>query len=94
MEQINLERLREQLEKLVKTDSNERFEVRRERLDGGVTGYLVRKDWRGVSPSQRQRQLSEFLEEHFGAAAADVSLILTFTPEEYEAWAEDQLAPS
>jgi hypothetical protein len=93
MEHLDLDQLRTELEAYIGADMNERFEVRRERPDSGITGFLVRKEWLGVSAYERQRQLLQFLEGRFGSAADDVSLILTFTPEEYAEWSEDQLAP-
>ncbi len=35
----------------------------------------------------------DYLRSQFGDLAGDISLIFTMTPEEYEAWAEDQVAP-
>jgi len=84
--------LREDLNNFVKPEFGEVYEVRREFPDSGITGFLVRKDWRGADFPERQRELHDFLEERFGAESGDVSLILTFTPEEYAEWAEDKIA--
>jgi len=94
MEHLDLDQLRTELDQYVVPAWEERYEVRRETPDSGITGYLVKNSWRDVSFAVRQRELNDLLEGKFGEGAGDVSLILTFTPEEYEAWAEDQLAPS
>jgi hypothetical protein len=90
MEHLDIERVREQLQTLVNPAWGERFELRREFSDGGITGYLVRKNWRGVAIPVRQKELGDWLKDRFGDLSSDVSLILTFTPEEFAPWYEDR----
>jgi hypothetical protein len=92
MERLDLDQIQTDFGKLIHPEWGEAFEVRRNYPDSGVSGFLALKQWLGVSFPERQKQLDEILRNLYGEAAEDVSLILTFTPEEYEAWAEDRVA--
>ena len=47
-------------------------------------GHVICRDFRGVSISQRQKQVFATIEEQFAEEAQLVSLVLTFTPEEWD----------
>jgi hypothetical protein len=49
------------------------------------TGHIVRRDFRRLSISARQKKVWEAIRSKFGPEASEVSLVLTFAPEE---WAE------
>lgn len=49
------------------------------------TGHIVHHEFRGLSVPERQDWIWRRLREEFGDEASQVSLVLTFSPEE---WAE------
>ena len=60
---------------------------------GKYTGHVVHRDFRGVSIPDRQRIAWEVLRRRFGEDSQQVSLVLTYSPAEWEEIGEpDQAA--
>ena len=51
---------------------------------GRFVGDVVNHEFRGVTVSERQRWVWDRLREAFGEESQEVSLILTYSPEEWE----------
>ena len=58
------------------------------------SGYLIRADFRGQITSERQKRIWSTLREKFGENSQEVSLILAFSPEEWEEIQEDMATAS
>ena len=55
-------------------------------FDEGIhkfTGTVVRRDFRGLAVPDRQKIVWDFLRGEFGEEAVEISLVLTYTPEEW-----------
>ncbi len=86
---LDVKRVIKELEKVTDQANGESFDVKRERPGSNITGYVVRRDFRGLNSAERQKNLRTFLIERFGPETTDIGLILTFTPEEFDDWLED-----
>lgn len=87
---LTKERVREALERVSAREQGETYDIMDGFSGGALTGYVVRTEFRGVSAAKRQQWLNEFFEDRFGSQARQIGLVLTFTPEEFEGWLEDQ----
>ena len=85
-------RVRDELDAHTDRGAGETFDLRRERIDSNITGYVVRTEFRGVVAATRQRWLSDFFKDRFGPEARQIGLVLAFTPEEFEDYLEDRAA--
>lgn len=50
---------------------------------GKFSGTVVLSEFRGLSVPTRQERVWDRLKEKFGAEAAEISLVLTYSPEEW-----------
>jgi hypothetical protein len=51
---------------------------------GKFVGHLVLREFRGVAIPERQKWVWELLRHHFGEDSQQVSLVLAYSPEEWE----------
>jgi hypothetical protein len=86
---LDVDRVIHELERITDHANGESFDVRRERPGSNITGYVVRRDFRGLNSADRQKNLRTFLDERFGPETSEIGLVLTFTPEEFDDWLED-----
>lgn len=90
---LDVNRVIQELEGVIDHANGESFDVKRERPGSNITGYVVRREFRGLNTADRQKNLRTFLVEKFGPESTDIGLVLTFTPEEFEDWLEDARSP-
>jgi len=86
---LDVNRVIQELEKVTDHANGETFDVKRERPGSNITGYVVRRDFRGINSADRQKNFRTYLEDRFGTESAEIGLVLTFTPEEFDDWLED-----
>lgn len=77
------------METLVKEYLERRFagshaDVYTDEPAGRVMGTIVWDKWEEREQLQRQQEVWEALRDHFQAAAQNISLILAYTPHEYD----------
>ncbi len=82
------------LEERVSAVLNQRFhvhamDVHRNSEAERISGRIVTSDFDGMQQIDRQRVVHNALRDALGADSDGVSIILTFTPDEYEALRED-----
>ena len=51
---------------------------------GKFVGHIINRQFRGLTIANRQEQVWETIRHAFGEEASQVSLVLTFTPEEWD----------
>jgi len=86
---LDVDRVIQELERITDHANGESFDVKRERPGSNITGYIVRRDFRGLNSADRQKSLRTFFLERFGPETTEIGLVLTFTPEEFDDWLED-----
>jgi hypothetical protein len=86
---LAVERVVQELERITDHANGESFDVKRERPGSNITGYVVRREFRGLNSADRQKNLRTFLVDRFGPESTEIGLVLTFTPEEFDDWLED-----
>ena len=86
---LDVNRVIQELERVTDHANGESFDVKRERPGSNITGYVVRREFRGLNSADRQKSLRTFFVERFGAKTTEIGLVLTFTPEEFDDWLED-----
>ena len=55
-----------------------------ERLTDRYNGYVLSQGFKNLSFVQRQSQVFALLREHLGAEAQRISMLFTYTPDEYK----------
>ena len=78
------------MERAIARHQGESFDFLEGLPGSGLSAYVVRNGFRDVTAAERQRWLAELFEEEFGTRSRQIGLVLTFTPEEFEGWFEDQ----
>ena len=86
---LDVNRVIKELERITDHTSGESFDVKRERPGANITGYIGRRDFRGLNSADRQKNLRTFFVEQFGPESTEIGLVLTFTPDEFADWLED-----
>ena len=86
---LDVNRVIQELDRVTDHANGETFDVKRERPGSNITGYVVRREFRGLNSADRQGSLRSFFIEHFGSESVDIGLVLAFTPEEFDDWLED-----
>ena len=51
---------------------------------GRFVGHVVHHEFRGLSVPERQKRIWDLLRERFGDQSQEVSLVLTYSPDEWE----------
>jgi acid stress-induced BolA-like protein IbaG/YrbA len=84
--EVNVENLQSVFASPVEQDQSI-FE--RDGATGRYSGFLIRRDFRRVATSERQKWIWKVLRDNFGDESVNVSLILAFSPEEWKEAQED-----
>lgn len=86
---LDLARVRAALEAHTRPDTGAVFDLRREKEDSRIVGYVVRPEFRDTPVAERQKWMHQLFDRQFGESSSQIGLMLAFTPEEYAEFLED-----